>query len=248
LSVKDALMLVSGVPWQAALAYFFVTTALATFCELVSLALAIAGIGWPFALVCLVIALVLLIRNIPLLLNLSRAYFNLLLGLQCAHALITILTCALYYKSRGLIDSRGNAVTNITDSVYYSINTWTTIGVSDLVVQPSQRLLTSLESLVGVISIALFTAMLWLWCTENMLPKERALFDGNRRRKRDLGVTRLRIRTLSGADRDLKGEWIDPPIPGMAYRYDEHKQEWTPYDPSQVIIEGDSFLEAERRD
>jgi len=76
-----------------------------------------------------------------------------------------------------------------------------------------------------MVSMAIGTALIWFWCQENMIPKEMALFDGNRRHKTQLGVTRNRIRTLTGKERDLK-DWYPPPDVGEQYYYDEKRQEW----------------------
>lgn len=67
--------------------------------------------------------------------------------------------------------------------------------------------------------------MIWMWCQENMVPKEMAFFDGNRRRKSDLGVTRVRIRTITGEERTLK-DWRLPANQGEKYFYESRRQEW----------------------
>jgi Ion channel len=237
-------MLASGVPWQAALAQFLVTTSTAALFSLFALILSCFGVVWPISLLLLIGSLILLMQNIPLLFNLSRDYWRLVIGQQSLHAVITVGVFAGYYRSAGLIDVRGIEVKDLASALYYSINTWTTLGVSDLTVHASQHLLTSAESLFGVVSIALYTALLWLWCTDNMLPKELALFDGRRRRRNELGSTRIRLRTLRGDERNLKGEWIDPPKPGLSYRYDREKQEWVAHDLEHKLEEGDTFVDA----
>ena len=73
--------------------------------------------------------------------------------------------------------------------------------------------------------MALGASVIWLWCQENMVPKEMAFFDGNRRYKKDLGVTRVRIRTITGKERDLK-DWCLPAKQGESYYYHGERQEW----------------------
>ena len=77
--------------------------------------------------------------------------------------------------------------------------------------------------------MAILASLIWLWCQENMVPKEVSLFDGNRRHKGELGSARIKIRTFLGKDISLP-DWRLPPQPGDAYTYDSKRQEWVRID------------------
>lgn len=78
-----------------------------------------------------------------------------------------------------------------------------------------------------MVSMAIGASLIWLWCQENIFPKEMAFFDGDRRHKSDLSVTRIRIRTITGKERKLK-DWRLPPEEGVEYYHDIARNEWLP--------------------
>lgn len=146
-------------------------------------------------------------------------------ALLAIHISITIFSFALHYHSSGLLGAKGEFSPSLYESLYFSMTTFTTLGYGDIQPLPNYRLTTSLEALSGMVSMALGSSMIWLWCQENMIPKEMAFFDGNRRHKKELGVTRIRIRTITGEERALK-DWCLPANHGESYYYDDQRQEW----------------------
>lgn len=162
---------------------------------------------------------------LPFLLNLSRSFFWLVFALLLTHIVVTIISFALHYRATGLLSASGAFSPDFWDALYFSITTFTTLGYGDFQPLPEHRLTTSVEALSGMVSMAIGASLIWLWCQENMVPKEMAFFDGNRRRKGDLAITRIRIRTITGKERKLKG-WALPPEEGESYYYHQQRQEW----------------------
>ncbi len=240
-------MLMHGVPWQWAIGVGFIYTIVSGLLLIISSLLGLYGCLPFIAIFLLLISLALIVMLIPLFMNLSRSYFSFLYGYLLIHVLMTVLTCALYYRDAGIIDMDGKMIRGFWDCFYFSLNTWSTLGVSDFRVHPALRLFSSCEALIGLISFALAIALLWLWCTENMLPKEQALFDGNRRHRKSLTVHRMRIRTITGKDKELGNEWVDPPKPGESYRWDDLKEEWIVITNPAEVNKDDLIIEKERK-
>lgn len=218
-------MLNHGTPWQAALGAALLYVIIFTISIVLSLVSGFLGWHSIFTGISLAIGFFVIIVMLPLLLNLSRGFFWIAFIMFAVHILATILSFALHYHSSGLLGPNGEFSPSFYESVYFSITTFTTLGYGDLQPLPDYRLTTSLEALSGMVSMALGASVIWLWCQENMVPKEMAFFDGNRRHKKELGVTRVRIRTITGKERDLK-EWCLPAKNGEAYYYDSVRQEW----------------------
>lgn len=218
-------MLNHGTPWQAALGTALVYVIIYAISMLLSLASGYWGWFSIFTGIFLAIGFYVIIIILPLLLNLSRNFFWIAFIMLAIHIFSTILSFALHYHSSGLLGPNGEFFPSYYESMYFSITTFTTLGYGDLQPLPNYRLTTSLEALSGMVSMALGASVIWLWCQENMVPKEMAFFDGNRRHKKELGVTRVRIRTITGKERDSK-EWCLPAKNGEAYYYDSVRQEW----------------------
>lgn len=62
-------------------------------------------------------------------------------------------------------------MTSFADALYFSFTTWTTLGYGDIAAAPPMQLATSLEALTGMITIAVVTAMVWLYCQERLWPQ-----------------------------------------------------------------------------
>jgi len=238
-------MLMHNVPWQWAITMGVMNTIASGVLLLISFVLGI--FGWlPYVALLLQLAsLVIIVSLIPLFMNLSREFFKWIFVFLLVHVFMTVLTCSLYYRRDGILDEHGTTVTALKDCFYFSLNTWTTVGAADLRVQPSLRLFSSCEALIGLVTFAIIIAMVWLWCTENMIPKELALFDGMRRNRKGLVTQRMRIRTFTGKDRELGKEWVDPPILGVSYRHDPLRGEWVPVEKPSDVKEDDLLLEPE---
>ena len=111
------------------------------------------------------------------------------------------------------------------DAIYFSVTTFTTLGYGDMQPLPEMRLATSIESLAGMFSVALASAVVFLWCQDHTVPYDLAFFDANRRHKKGIGMSRIRIRTISGKGRKLS-EWVPPPQEGEVLYHDERRGEW----------------------
>lgn len=218
-------MLTHGIPWQAVLGEAFLRVLI--FIGVMLLSLLSGFFSWYsiFTAVFLLIGFSIIILLLPLLLNLSRSYFWIVFTMLVTHIIITILSFALHYKSSGVMGPDGVISLSYYDALYFSITTFTTLGYGDLRPLADHRLTTSLEALAGMISMAIGASFIWLWCQENMVPKEMAFFDGNRRNKKSMSISRIRIRTITGKERTLK-DWMLPPKIGESYYYNDDRQEW----------------------
>ena len=218
-------MLHHGMPWQVALGTALMSTII--FIGVMLLSLISGYFGWYsiFTAAFLLAGFFVITSLLPLLLNLSRSFFWLVFGLLVIHIVVTIFSFALHYQSSGLLGGGGKFIPSFYDALYFSVTTFTTLGYGDMQPLPNHRLTTSVEALSGMVSMAIGASLIWLWCQENLVPKEMTFFDGNRRLKTDLGVTRVRIRTITGKEREMK-DWRLPPEEGESYYYDDRLQEW----------------------
>lgn len=218
-------MLTQKVPWQFVIAEAYL--GIAGFIGIMLGSLLSGYFNWFPILTAflLIIAFAIIVYLIPVLLNLSRAYFKTLFILLITHISITILSFSLHYKSAGLIGRSGYFEPGYLDAIYFSITTYTTLGYGDFQPMPVMRLATSMEALSGMISMAIGASLIWLWCQENTVPKEMAFFDGLRLNKKSLTITKVRIRSLSGKEREKK-DWMLPPEEGGSYYFDPNREEW----------------------
>lgn len=218
-------MLQRGTPWQAALglALFLVISFSAT----MLMSILSGWLGWYsfFTGIFLAAGFLFIIILIPILLNLSRSFFWIVFILVIIHITITLLAFALHYMNTGLQGVNGHFNPSFYEALYFSATTFTTLGYGDIQPLPNYRLTTSIQALSGMVSMAIGASLMWLWTQENLVPKEMAFFDGNRRRKGDISITRIRIRTFTGKDLKLE-KWAFPAKEGEAYRYDEEREEW----------------------
>jgi hypothetical protein len=217
------------------------------FLLLVAGAFLVAGLAWsPLAGgVMLVLAFATLLALIPSFLNFSRSFFGWLFLLLAVHICATLSTYAIHYARFGLAVP-GGVTYAFRDALYFSITTWTTLGYGDFAPIPLARAAASLEALTGIATIPLMAAMLWLWCSENMLPKDLALWDGTRRREGSICVQRMRVRTITGKEKELDG-WTYPAKLGEAFRFDDVGKCWVQIDEDEELSEGTRVLDREPR-
>lgn len=214
-----------GVLWQDAIYEAMLSVIIFSIAMLLSLASGFFGWYSVFTTVFLVVGFFVIITLLPLLLNLSRSFFWVIFCLLIVHIVVTISSFALHYHDSGLLGKHGLFIPGFYDSLYFSITTFAKLDYGDFQPLPRHRLTTSFEALLGMASIAVCASLIWLWCQENMVPKEMSFFDGNRRHKTSLGASRMRIRTITGKERKLKN-WVLPSKKGESYRYDKDRQEW----------------------
>lgn len=122
----------------------------------------------PLATAALIGAMLgLIIRAIPLNLAWDQTQFGRLLRWLGYYSLLAVGVYAAHYYRLGVSAGEPNVV-RAEDAVYLSVATWTTTGVSDLTVPRNVRWLVSVQSLNGIITIAVTISMLWLWCEERL--------------------------------------------------------------------------------
>lgn len=140
---------------------------------LVSVAALIALCAYWFPLLVYLNAMVLLavlalqIVSIPLQLNWSRSNYGGLLRRQFFFVLYTAVIYGIHFHAGGVTAST-NARGALIDALYFSLTTWTTLGYGDSIATPALRLATSLEALTGVVTSAVLTATIWLYCQERL--------------------------------------------------------------------------------
>lgn len=229
-----------GIPWQSILGSALMRISVFVAVMLLSLISGYFSLSSTLLGLFLATGFYIIVFLLPLLLSLSRTFFGAVFILLIIHIVTTLFSFALYFQGTGILEHGLEITPSFHDALYFSITTFTTLGYGDLQPLPDHRLTTSLEALFGMISMAIGASMIWMWCQENMLPKEMAFFDGNRRHKKGTAVARLRVRTITGKERELK-DWIPAPEEGSAYHYDPKKQEWFAVKP-ETEITGDALV------
>jgi hypothetical protein len=143
------------------------------FC-IITAVLALASHWFPVLVyvtaVVLLIMLYLQIVSIPLQLNWSRDMYGGLLRRQFFYVIYSCVIYGVHFYFGGIVgpDRRPGS---LLDAVYFSFTTWTTLGYGDFAAAPSLRLATSIEALTGVLTIAVLTATVWLYCQERLWPR-----------------------------------------------------------------------------
>jgi hypothetical protein len=131
----------------------------------------IAARWWPplvfFNALLLLLALYTLVVDIPLSLNWSRSMYGGLLMRFVLYVAFTIGIYAAHYYQGGLFRADKPA-TSWVDALYFSVTTWTTLGYGDIAATGSLRLATSLEALTGLLTAAVISALIWLYCSERL--------------------------------------------------------------------------------
>ena len=235
-------MLLDGVAWQEALGRYYIMMVAYTVVMLLGL---VSGIfNWWILLtaLCLATGFFILIGLIPLALNLSRSFFVQIIVCFLIHILVTLVAFAFHHYSAGLmIGPKEHVYVFFLDAFYFSVTTFTTLGYGDFQPTPEMRLATSLEALDGMASVAFTISIIFLWCEENLVPKEMAVLDGKRVHKKAMAFGRVRVRTITGKERDLKN-WDPVPEDGEVYYYDDHREEWVKAATDALLPEGVSII------
>ena len=74
-----------------------------------------------------------------------------------------------------------------------------------------------------------------------------AFFDGNRRHKSDMSITRVRIRTITGKESILK-DWVIPPKKGESYYYNDELEEWVQVTEDTTLPENSLVIGLAKKD
>lgn len=77
-------------------------------------------------------------------------------------AFTTVLSYAAVYRVLGIVDSSGQVHTGISDCIYFSLVTWTTIGYGDFYPSKEARLIAGSEGLIGYIYMATIVGLLMI--------------------------------------------------------------------------------------
>lgn len=79
------------------------------------------------------------------------------LALLMLHLVEVILWAVLYVS---ISDQTG--LTNLPEAIYFSLITFTTVGYGDITLKEGARLLSGMEAMVGIVTVGLTTAMLFV--------------------------------------------------------------------------------------
>ena len=140
--------------------------------------------------------------------SLSKVGFWWPLFFLLSYAAATILIYAGYFYHRGLLHNEMSVTIDFFDAVYFSVTTWTTLGYGDFAPLEEMRLLTSAESLTGVLTAALTVAFIWAWGKDNIMPGDMTFLEGNRVSASDAQEHRIRTRFFSGRRIPLNAIWL----------------------------------------
>ncbi len=108
------------------------------------------------------------IVRIPLALNWSSNMYGSVFGRVFFFQLFAIATYAICFASAPSFSGKFDSY---WDAVYFSATTWTTLGYGDISPTGAMRLLTSLEALTGLASLAVFASVIWLYCEHRLTPR-----------------------------------------------------------------------------
>ena len=117
-----------------------------------------------FAAFFILVASILYIRRLPFILAWPTIKAKHLLRDFILFVSSIVLAFALLFWSSGDLRDTIDQSLSFWDALYFSINTWTTFGGSEIVASPNLRWIASLEAIFGLFSLSLGTAVLWLWC------------------------------------------------------------------------------------
>jgi hypothetical protein len=76
---------------------------------------------------------------------------------------VSIVGFAVLYREVGLIDVGGTTVTSLSDALYFSVVTWTTLGYGDIRPSPDARIWAAAEALYGYVVMAFLIAQILYW-------------------------------------------------------------------------------------
>lgn len=235
-------MLIHGVPWQAAITAAIFSVFVFAFLCILSVILSYFSIHYVIVSAIIFSSFGDFIIILPLFLNLSRSYFSIIFILYILEIFTILISFGFLHGESGMLDSNGDLVTGFANGLYFSITTFTTLGYGDLKPLPEMRFATSIQALFGMVAVAIGASVLWLWCNEQILPKELAFHDGNRRLKNGLSVHRMKVRTITGKDIE-RNEFQLPPRYGESYRWDQEREEFVKIEDKKDIKDGDLVVQ-----
>jgi hypothetical protein len=102
----------------------------------------------------------------------SRRDLALMFYFSAAYLVAAVLAYANIYRELGLFDDK-TPVKDVSDFIYFSIITWTTVGYGDIVPSKASRLFAASEGLFGYVSMALFLTLIFHVISARMPRHER---------------------------------------------------------------------------
>lgn len=112
----------------------------------------------------------LLFASIPLILNWSRHLYSDILKSIVYSIVISIITFTIVYYREGVVEN-GRIIYSFSDSLYLSISMFTNLGYGSIIPSKEIQLLTSLESLIGLLFIPTIGTYLWLYVQDRLWEK-----------------------------------------------------------------------------
>lgn len=166
-------------------------------CLLASAGLAMFDIGKYFAPALLFGMLFLTIATIPFELAWSEKMFrNLLIQTGVSIGFSIFIYGVLYWKS-GLVVAGKLVQVPLSEAIYFSAATWTTVIYGDPIPPPNLKLLTIAEAFNAYLAMAVLVALIILWIEQSLASAQRYLhwLEGARRSEIE-SVTGLKIEEL----------------------------------------------------
>jgi len=138
------------------------------------------------------------ITSIPLVLNWSKSLYSLVFRSMMYFIVISIITFTIVYFQNGL-SCKGEIIHTVADSFYFSLSMWTALGYGEVLPLETNRILSSLEALIGLIMLPLIATYIWLYCQDRLW--QRSLTD----KKEDLT---LQLDSQNGVMRAVEDEEV----------------------------------------
>jgi hypothetical protein len=112
-----------------------------------------------------------IIQAIPLSLNWSDNLYGHLVKRFVGFVFFVIILYAIIYHGVGIMTSSGVRSDSFRDAVYFSATTYSTVGYGDFVASPDARLITSCEAILGLFTMPIGAALIWLYCQSRLWDK-----------------------------------------------------------------------------
>lgn len=142
-----------------------------------------------------------IIQAIPLSLNWSDNLYGHLVKRFVGFVFFVIILYAIIYHGVGIMTSSGVRSDSFRDAVYFSATTYTTVGYGDFVASPDARLITSCEAILGLFTMPIGAALIWLYCQSRLWDKSLA------RQAIPAGL-KLRLDNITGVWHEFESESV----------------------------------------
>ena len=165
------------VPWQAAGAGVVGSAMLYAVLGVVALVAAYFN-GIIITIVLLVLLTLIMLFAVIIALNLTRGFSMYCMAFVLIHHILCALCFAIYFMNQGVLDTGTNVVDHsFASGLILSMNTWSTLGYSDLIPRSGYRFYASLESFIAIINIAISVSLIWKIIDESIDKPDDTAFD-----------------------------------------------------------------------